>query len=159
MKVLHISALPVWSMDGKGGMPSLRETLKGHLAAGHSIELVLPKYDPFSDNYKPLVVPEGQEFLIHFASCRWLPLLKKSRNLARKFGKGDSVPYLFRWVLNMLMLMGLAFSLGLKALSVRRNGFLPQLVYAHNQYAAFPGFFGASLEGAQCHPPLRHFPG
>jgi len=30
MRILEISALPVWSMDGKGGMPSLRETLRGH---------------------------------------------------------------------------------------------------------------------------------
>jgi glycosyltransferase involved in cell wall biosynthesis len=140
LRILHVSALPVWSMDGKGGMPSLRETLKGHVAAGHVIELVLPKYDPFSDDDKPLFIPEGQNLSVHFAPCRWLPLLKKLRVQARRLGKQDSVPYVLRWLLNMLMLLGLACSLGRKALNVRREGFLPQLVYAHNQYAALPGF-------------------
>lgn len=140
MKMLHISALPVWSMDGKGGMPSLRETLKGHAAFGHTITLILPKYDPFSDDTKPLFIPEGQEYSPAFASCRWLPVLKKFRILARRLGKNDTIPYGFRWILNVSMLVGLALSLSLKALEVRRKGFLPQLIYAHNQYAALPGF-------------------
>jgi len=127
-------------MDGKGGMPSLRETLKGHVAARHTIELVLPQYDPFSDDSKPLFVPEGQTFTLHFAPCRWFPLLKKLRAQARRLGKTDAAPYILRWILNVSMLLGLAFSLGLKALEVRRNGFAPDLVYAHNQYAALPGF-------------------
>lgn len=140
MKILHISALPVWSMDGKGGMPSLRETLKGHIAAGHVVELVLPRYDPFSDDDKPLFIPEGQNLSVHFAVCQWLPMLKKLRIQARRLGNQGTVPYPFRWLLNMLMLLGLACSLGRKALEVRHEGFVPQLVYAHNQYAALPGF-------------------
>ncbi|MDY0269729.1 glycosyltransferase family 4 protein [Trichloromonas sp.] len=138
MNFLHISALPVWSMDGKGGMPSLRETLKGHLAAGHHIELVLPQYDPFSDDEQPLFVPEGQKLVLHFAPCRWLLTLKKLRIKAR--GKGDAVPFAFRWILNVGMLLGLTVSLMAKSFQVRRNGFVPQLVYAHNQYAALAGF-------------------
>jgi len=37
MRFLHISPLPVWPMEGKGGMPSLRETLRGHvrISGGH----------------------------------------------------------------------------------------------------------------------------
>ena len=139
MRILHISALPVWSMDGKGGMPSLRETLKGHLAAGHDLQLVLPQYDPFSDDDKRLFVPEDQGFRVHFANCRWLLPVKKLRVVAR--GKADSVPFAFRWILNVAMLLGLTASLMLKALQVRRDGFTPQIVYAHNQYAALAGYF------------------
>ena len=84
MKILQISALPVWSMDGKGGMSSLRETLKGHIAAGHEIELVLPQYDPFSDDTKFLFVPEGQGINLHFAPCGWLPFFKRIRVKARE---------------------------------------------------------------------------
>ncbi|WP_240191770.1 glycosyltransferase family 4 protein [Desulfoprunum benzoelyticum] len=125
-------------MDGKGGMPSLRETLKGHLAAGHDLQLVLPKYDPFSDDDKPMFVPADKGFVLHFAPCRWLLPLKKLRVQAR--GKGDSIPFGFRWILNVTMLLGLTTSLMVKAMQVRRNGFVPQLVYAHNQYAALAGY-------------------
>lgn len=138
LNILHISALPVWSMDGKGGMPSLRETLKGHLAAGHDLQLVLPQYDPFSDDDMPMFVPADQGIVVLFAPCRWLLPLKKLRVKAR--GKGDSVPFVFRWILNVAMLLGLSVSLMVKALKVRQNGFVPQLVYAHNQYAALAGF-------------------
>jgi len=138
MNLLHISALPVWSMDGKGGMPSLRETLKGHIAAGHVIELVLPQYDPFSDDDKRLLVPEAQGFIVHFAPCRWLLPLKKWRVKAR--GKGDSIPYCFRWVLNVSMFLGLTVSLLKQSLKVSRIGFAPNMVYAHNQYAALAGY-------------------
>jgi len=140
MRILHVSALPVWSMDGKGGMPSLQETLKGHLAAGHHLELVLPQYDPFSDDVKPLFVPEGQQLRLHFATCRWLPFFKKLRCQARRLGKNGRLPYGLRWVLNMFMLLALNFSLFFKGLEVCRRGFAPQLIYAHNQYAALPGF-------------------
>jgi len=141
MKIIHLSALPVWSMGGKGGMPSLQETLKGHIACGHEIELVLPRFDPFSDDAKELTIPENQAFRIHFASCSWLPLFKKLRNKSRLLGNKDSTPYVFRWFLNVVMLLGLTASLALAARRVRKNGFIPQLVYAHNQYAALSGFF------------------
>ncbi len=140
MKFLHISALPVWSMDGKGGMPSLRETLKGHISSGHDVTLILPQYDPFSDALTSLFVPEGLGFHSHFAPCHWLRLLKVLRKNARRIGANDSIPYVLRWLLNLSMLLGLALSLSLKAFQVRRKGFIPQLIYAHNQYAALPGF-------------------
>ena len=145
MKILHVSALPVWSMGGKGGMPSLRETLKGHLAAGHQIELVLPQYDPFSDSISFLSVPEEHEYKIHFARCRWLPLFKKIRIKARQFGAGDSVPYLLRWLLNVFMLTALTVSLTKEAIRVKKNGFVAELIYAHNQYAALSGFLVGKL--------------
>lgn len=145
MKILHISALPVWSMEGKGGMPSLRETLKGHVAGGHEIELVLPRFDPFSDAATELILPEGQPFTVHFAPCTWLPLFKKLRSKARCMGGGDSVPFVLRWLLNVFMLLALTFSLALAARRVRKKGFVPQLVYAHNQYAALSGFVVSRL--------------
>jgi glycosyltransferase involved in cell wall biosynthesis len=127
-------------MDGKGGMPSLQETLKGHVAGGHEIALVLPRYDPFSDDVNELTIPAGQVFAVHFAPCVWLPLFKKVRNKARCLGSKDSVPYLFRWVLNLFMLVALTISLTLAARKVRKNGFTPDLLYVHNQYAALSGY-------------------
>ena len=90
MKILHISALPVWSMAGKGGMPSLRETLRGHLAAGFEIEMVLPKYDLFSDSLEPLPINPGHEFRCHVADCRWLPAIKRMRNAIRRISGSDA---------------------------------------------------------------------
>jgi len=49
MRILHISALPVWSMDGKAGMPSLQETLNGHVRAGHALTLILPEYNMYAE--------------------------------------------------------------------------------------------------------------
>jgi hypothetical protein len=49
---------------------------KGHIAAGHVVELMLLQYDPFSDDLGPLSRPKVQELVSHFASCRWLPLLR-----------------------------------------------------------------------------------
>ncbi len=133
-------------MDGKGGMPSLRETLKGHVTGGHNIELVLPQYDPFSDDDKLLFVPDGQAIKPHFACCRWLPFFKRSRIRARKYSKdGNSVPYVFRWILNVSMLLALTVSLTITAYRVRKNGFKPDLIYAHNQYAALSGYLLSRL--------------
>lgn len=145
MKILHISALPVWSMKGKGGMPSLRETLAGHIRAGHHIKLILPQYDLFSDDLSPLTVRQDQGYSVSVASCSWLPLIKRFRKHARTCTGGNSIPYPIRWILNSLMLLFLTFSLYREALRVRRKGFSPDLVYAHNQYAALAGFLVRSI--------------
>ena len=140
MKILHISALPVWPLEGKGGMPSLRETLHGYLRGGHEIQLILPRYDMFSDEPIPLTIRQDQGYKVHVAACRWLPAIKNLRAGTRRLSGGKSVPYPARWILNVTMLIFLTFSLCLEAYNVRRRGFTPHLVYAHNQYAALAGF-------------------
>ncbi|ACN15095.1 hypothetical protein HRM2_19940 [Desulforapulum autotrophicum HRM2] len=142
MKILHISALPVWSMDGKGGMPSLRETLKGHIRANHEIEMISPYYDLFSDDLKPLHIERGKGYSIHVAPCSWLPPLKRFRNRVSKISGRNSIPYPFRWIINVSMLLLLTLSLLIKARKVCKYGkFKPDLIYAHNQYASLSGFF------------------
>lgn len=140
MKILHISALPVWSMEGKGGMPSLRETLRGHVRGGHKILVILPRYDLFSDESVPSTICLNEGYEVYVAACRWLPTIKKIRACARRLSGGKSVFYPARWLLNVTMLLCLTFSLGLAALDVFKKGFIPHLVYAHNQYAALAGF-------------------
>lgn len=139
MKILEISALPVWSMGGKGGMPSLRETLAGHLREGHHIKLILPQYDLFSDVISPLTVRQDQGYSVSVAPCRWLPLIKRLRKHVRSSTGGNSISYPVRWILNLLMLLFLTFSLYREAIRIRRKGFEPDLIYAHNQYAALAG--------------------
>jgi len=128
-------------MEGKGGMPSLRETLRGHVRGGHEIQLILPSYDLFSDESMPSTIRRNEGYEVHVAACRWLPAIKKLRAIARRLSGGKSVPYLAQWLLNITMLICLTISLCLEALRVRRDGFTPHLVYAHNQYAALAGFF------------------
>jgi len=128
-------------MDGKGGMPSLRETLRGHVRGGHEILLILPRYDLFSDESMPSTIRRNEGYEVNVAACRWLPVIKKLRVSARRLSGGTSVPYLARWLLNITMLVCLTISLCWKAFRVRRGGFTPHLVYAHNQYAALAGFF------------------
>jgi hypothetical protein len=38
------------------------------------------------------------------------------------------------------MFVGLTFGCNLKDLKVRSKEFIPEIMYAHNQYAALPGF-------------------
>jgi glycosyltransferase involved in cell wall biosynthesis len=143
MKILHLSALPVWSMDGKGGMPSLRKTLDGHVAAGHQIFLVLPRYDLFSDDLAQVTIPSGSRYGVAIADCRWLPPLKKVRAAMRRLSGGSELNYLVRWLLNMTMMLMLTISL-LKCARVGiSGGFRADLVYAHNQFAALAGFLTA----------------
>jgi len=146
LKILHISALPVWSMDGKGGMPSLCETLNGHVAGGHEILLVLPRFDPFSDDESPLFIPADQGMEFFFAACHWVIPFKRLRRFAYKVNNKKALPFFWRWVLNMTMFVGLTMSLALAAIMVRyKTGFKPHLVYAHNQYAALAGFLVSRL--------------
>jgi len=136
MNILHISALPIWSMDGKGGMPSLRETIEGHIRAKNDIQVILPEFDLFSPDLIPIKIPPHQPFTIHIACCFWLPCLKKIRE--RLIRRNKKEPYFSRWILNMTMFILLTFSLIFKSLKTIKNR--PDLIYAHNQYAALAGF-------------------
>ena len=140
MKILHISALPVWPLEGKGGMPSLRETLHGHLRGGHEIQFILPRYDLFSDELTHLTVRNDEGYQVHIAACWWFPVFASLRAWARRLSGGKSVLFPARWILNFTMLLCLTSSLCWESLVIRYRGFTPQLVYAHNQYAALAGF-------------------
>ena len=68
MNALHLSALQVWPMGGKGGMPSLRETLRGHVRAGYHVELIVPRYDLFSNDTTSLGIRKGEGYKVHILS-------------------------------------------------------------------------------------------
>lgn len=146
MNMLHVSALPVWSMGGKGGMPSLHETIRGHVASGHGITLLLPRYNLMSDDLEPVQVPLGIGAEVHVVPCLWLPALKRARAAGRYLGKGGELPYPLRWLLNLATMFLLTASLVWAALRLRhraRRRF--DLVYAHNQYAAMAGWLIACI--------------
>jgi glycosyltransferase involved in cell wall biosynthesis len=129
-------------MDGKGGMPSLRETLKGHIRANHQIQVVIPEFDLFSDDLIPLKVKTEKTYTVHIAKCPWLPPLKRFRKKILKSSKSKTVPYPLRWIINFTMFFLLTFSMVFMGLKVRKKeDFEPDLIYAHNQYAALAGFF------------------
>ena len=127
-------------MEGKGGMPSLRETLRGHVRGEYDLHLILPRYDLFSDESVPSTICLDEGYEVHVVACRWLPAIKKLRAGARRLSGEKSVSYPARWILNVTTLLCLTISLCWEALRVRRGGFTPHLVYAHNQYASFAGF-------------------
>lgn len=142
MKVLHISALPVWPIAGKGGMPSLRETLQGHVAGGHEVVLALPRYQLFDDLLTPIAVQRDEGYQVHVVACRWAPLFFAIRRLARRISGGKEPIYPFRWSLNLTLCVLLTLSLVLAALRIRRiENRQFDLVYAHNQYSACAGWF------------------
>jgi glycosyltransferase involved in cell wall biosynthesis len=141
VNLLHVSALPIWSMDGKGGMPSLRETLRGHLRGGHQVVIVLPKYQLFREKPQVVAVREDAGYEMHLAPCRWVPPLLAIRRGARWLGGGKELPYVLRWMLNLAMCLLLTASLTAEVLRLRRRTKRRyDLVYAHNQYAALAGW-------------------
>jgi glycosyltransferase involved in cell wall biosynthesis len=122
-------------------MPSLRETLRGHVRGGHDVTVILPKYHLFNDDPTPLTVRDGEGYDVHVAECGWLPTFKKVRGFARRLGPTGEMPYILRWVLNLVSCLCLTVSLVLAAARVRRrSGRRFDLVYAHNQYAALAGW-------------------
>lgn len=60
--ILHLSGLPVWSLEGKGSMTSLRETSLGHACAGYELTVILPKYVIFGVRMDPVQVPDDAEY-------------------------------------------------------------------------------------------------
>ena len=141
MKILHISALPIWSMDGKGGMPSLIETLNGHIRRGHQVHIIFPEYDLFSNDENPLKVRTKKKYTANSAKCHWLIYLKRIRAKAEKISRGKEISYPIRWMLNMTTMVLLTFSLVWEAKKIHSiDKFNPDIIYAHNQYAALAGF-------------------
>ncbi len=141
MRILNLSALPVWSMAGKGGMPSLCETLRGHVRGGHAVVLVLPRYHLFSDGLEELTHRRDAGYAIHVAGCSWMPAILPVRALGRRLGGGKEPPYAVRWLVNLVTCVLLTISLVLEAMRARRRAKGKfDLVYAHNQYAALAGW-------------------
>ena len=140
MKILHISALPLWSMNGKGGMPSLLETLKGHIREGIEIELVIPEYDLFSHGFEKLKTENDFGLKVHIAKSPWLVSIKKLRkSIIDKTGK-EEIPFILRWLINFSNFMMLTITIFMKALKINKK-FHADMIYSHNQYSCLAGFF------------------
>ena len=146
MRVLEASALPVWSMDGVGGMPSLQETLRGHVRAGFSVTLVLPEYHLFAPALTRLAPGTG-DLDVHIAPMPWFPVVHAIRSAVRRATGRAELPYLVRWGLDVCTCLLLTASLMLAIMRLRRRGARFDLVYTHNQYAAAAGWFSGLLYG------------
>lgn len=121
-------------------MPSLRETLRGHVRGGHDVTLLLPKYQLFEDRPKPVAVNEDEGYEIHVVPCRWVPALMFFRRLARRVSRGKEILFPLRLCLNLCSLMLITMSFTLASLRAgRRTKKRFDLVYAHNQYMALAG--------------------
>jgi glycosyltransferase involved in cell wall biosynthesis len=152
MNLLHISALPIWPIRGKGGMPSLRETVYGHVREGHEVVMVLPRWSLFDRTLTEIEAPEDVPFEVDYAPCRWLPALHVLREGAYRISPGGQLLFPLRWALNMTMWLCLTVSMVLAGLRARRRlarGRSFNLVYAHNQYTAIAGW----LLGGVLHVP------
>lgn len=148
MRILHLSALPLWSMDGKGGMPSLRETLSGHVSADHEILLVMPRYNLFEDRPAEIPVDRSAPWQVCIAPCSWVRPYLAVRRFARRLSGGREPFYVLRWALNVLMCVLVTASLVRVAARLRwRQKQRFDLVYAHNQYAALAGWIAGRVFG------------
>ncbi len=150
MNILHVSALWLWAMDGKGGMPSLYETVAGHSRSGHEVTMIMPKYNLFSDQLEVFSCSDVNVCKLYLAECSWYPVVGRIRKTIRNLSADNEIPYFLRWVINLSIALLLTMSLFLKGLSVRSQLREPiDLVYAHNQYAALAGW----LLGRVCRVP------
>jgi glycosyltransferase involved in cell wall biosynthesis len=148
MRILHLSALPVWPIAGKGGMPSLEQTLLGHVRAGHDVVLILPEYHLFSEAPEIIQPPAHAPYQVHIAPCPWMPAILALRAMGRRLGNRKELPFAIRWVLNAVTCVLLTVSLIMEAMRVRRGRRRRfDLVYAHNQYAAMAGLIVAKMLG------------
>ena len=148
MRFLHISALPVWPLEGKGGMPSLRETLRGHVDNGHEVVLLLPQYNVLSDEANLVPVRDDEGYEVYLMPCNWAPMLAYARRGARRLGKNSELPYALRWILNILLGFSLTCSLLMAFMRLRSDGNKHfDLVYAHNQYTALAGWIIGKIMG------------
>lgn len=146
MRILHVSALPVWQMGGKGGMPSLRETLRGHLCAGHKVILIYPRYHLHTGELVPELDLSEVCHQAYTAKVCWLPGLLRVRALACRLGHKGEPPYALRWIMNFTAWLLMTLSLCAAATRVRyqhRQRF--DMVYAHNQYASLAGWLIGKL--------------
>lgn len=139
MKILHISALPIWSMDGKAGMPSLRETIRGHIRAGISVEIILPQYDLFSTDPNEIIVKNDEDLIIHILNCPWLLFIKALKRKLIKTLKTNELPFVLRWMINFTIFILFSISMFYKGFKVGKK-LKPDIIYAHNQYSSIAGF-------------------
>lgn len=141
LRILHLSALNLWAMNGNAGMCCLHETLRGHVRAGHSVAIIIPAYDLWDEGRTPLPPPPNDEFEVHFARCRWLPAVKSLRSFCERLGKGPDTPFVLRWCLGWItwtLLTCSLFAATRRLVSRRKRRF--DMVYAHCEYAAIAGF-------------------
>jgi len=141
LRILHISALQLWAMEGQAGMCCLDETLRGHRRAGYEIMVIVPGHDLWDEGATTPVQASSAEFEVHIAPCRYLPLMKRLRSwVTRTFGEGH-VSYFLRWPVGVGTWLLLSVSLFLAAMRVRyRRGWRFDMVYAHCEYAALGGY-------------------
>ena len=141
MHILHLSALPIWPINGKGGMPSLSETLKGHVREGHRATVILPRYAVFGCETREIAPPENVEYDVHITSCRWLPAVHRIRGVFYRLAGKPSLPFAIRWAVGLAVSALLTVSLVKAARQVRRREqHCYDIVYANNEYAVVAGW-------------------
>lgn len=141
LRILHVSALNLWTMKGNAGMCCLHETLRGHLRAGFAVTLILPRYNLFNTDPAPLPIVEDNEFDVHVAACSWLPAMKTVWSLIGLLDHWPNLVRLCHWMTGWFTWGLLTVSMLLAAMRLRYRGKRRfDLVYAHCEYAAPAGY-------------------
>jgi glycosyltransferase involved in cell wall biosynthesis len=147
LKILAISALPLWVMGEKKGMPSIYLGVKGFVDAGHEVHFVTPNGLVFgrakdlnveSKRKERYEIYEGIH--IYKFNFPFLPFLRKLSSIKLSFEeilKYIEIPLQFigstiRWFLFTL------FSLRISLKIARETK--PNVIYAHNSYAALSSY-------------------
>ncbi len=149
MRVLHLSALPIWGQGEKSGMPSLYENLRHYALAGHRQTFVLPQTrmvpggkrigDPMPRNLVldlPIELVQapvgGMRPAVYVRSC-----------LPKRLGNGRVGTLVEAAGANSAWMILTAGFIRTTLALARTRAF--DVVYAHNDYSALAGYLVGRL--------------
>ena len=180
MKVIAISALPLWVMGDRKGLPSLYYGARSYVEAGHEVHFITPfrhlwRID-LDEEYEKKTIPDElyEGIHIHRFAIPFLPFLRRLCSIQQPSSK------VLRYGKQLIGLMAFAaiwFFFTIRALQQAQRiarVSKPDVVYAHNGIAALAAYalakkyrvpnvtriYGTFLSGIpwQASQRLLHFP-
>jgi glycosyltransferase involved in cell wall biosynthesis len=150
MKIIAISALPLWVMGDRKGLPTIYNGVKGFVDAGHEVHFISPLLHMWRRDVDGEFGRRPKEELydgihVHRFNIPFLPLLRKLSLM--KSSKRRMLRYaqrLIEFFSQVVMWASFTMSSLLLALRVAKGG-KPHVVYAHNGLAAAAAFILAKI--------------
>jgi glycosyltransferase involved in cell wall biosynthesis len=150
MRVIAISALPLWVMGDRKGLPTIYNGVKGFVDAGHEMHFIAPLLHLWRTDVDSEFGRRPKEVLydgIHVHRFT-IPLLGLMRKLsARKPSERRMIRYADRLIeFSSALLMWMLFTARSLTVALRvARGSRPNVVYAHNGLAVVAAYIVAKL--------------
>ena len=143
MRMLHLSALPLWSMGEKAGMPSLYETIQGYVERAAKIDLILLHANIYTLSQTANDSP-WETVNVHVVYIPGLELGVWSRRLIQRICPWETLQWIVDWFINLVVWTVVTVAYVAKGMQLcRRRSY--DIVYAHNEFAALSGYLLGKL--------------